>query len=357
MESTLTLQPSKSTTQATENRMENRRRRSHINQRSRPHPKDIFKQLANYVPTQTFVISNNRNEYIITNDGLILYFKAGTFACSSNSNITITIKEYNKRSSMILGDVTTVADKEPIFSAGMLELRGKTQSQEVKVKPGRTIDIYMPNDGKEKESFSGFSGNRNNNNADLNWNLNELGRVLNSNSLDDLPDADLLFQQLEELGKRMPSLAKKVKQRIIKMQNNVIIEPSEKVAEMDLGYRVLRAPREGFINCDAWWIGRQRVDMQIQVEKTLAGTTDLKLVFKERKTVVPPYRIDGGNFSFLRLPFDVAVTAVAVNPGQYGKPLLGMRTFVTGNDMISMEMETVASLDELAMQLKVLDEK
>ncbi len=356
MESTLTLQPSKSRTQAIENRVDNSKK-SYFNPRSRRHAKGIFKQLGKYVPTQTFVIANYRNEYIITNDGMIIYFKAGTFACPVNSNITITIKEYNKRSSMILGDVTTVADNEPIFSAGMLELRGKTQSQAVKVKPGQAIDIYIPNDGKEQAPFFGFSGNRNNNNADLNWELNELGRILNTISSDNLPDAELLLSQLEEFRKTNPAIAKDVEQRIIKMQNNVVMDYSTPLTENDLGYRVLRAPREGFINCDAWWRGKRRVNMQIQVDEALGDTTDLKLVFKERKTVVPPYQINGGNFSFMRLPLGVEVTAVAVNPGQYGRPLLGVQTFMTSSGSRTLKMEEVASIDVLATQLKVLDKK
>jgi OmpA family len=120
----------------------------------------------------------------------------------------------------------------------------------------------------------------------------------------------------------------------------------------DLTYYAFNTRQLGFINCDRFlgFPSQQIITMPINVRD--APNLDVKLVFKNQKSVLMPAHVNG-LLQFERIPRDQDVIVVAFKM-QHGQPYMAMQEMKTSESLQNLTFEpiSVAMLNE---KLKALD--
>lgn len=120
----------------------------------------------------------------------------------------------------------------------------------------------------------------------------------------------------------------------------------------DFKFYVYNTPRLGWSNVDVFADIKPDQVTTMKVNLKPATDIDCKLVFKNRRFVIPPTKEDK-NYAFENIPADEPVWLIAI---QYknGKPYLSIQEMVTGNNTVNVNFESL-TLEELREKLKVLD--
>jgi hypothetical protein len=105
--------------------------------------------------SQFFTISNNSTQTITGSNGTIVGFGANTFVTMSGApvtgNITIELREIYDKKTMLLSNVTSNGEhypggpQEPLISGGEFYVHAKQGSADLKLAPGRTYNVFLPN--------------------------------------------------------------------------------------------------------------------------------------------------------------------------------------------------------------------
>lgn len=124
---------------------------------------DIFTKLFNTdnLVTQTFTIDNNLNNLITAENGTILRINKGIFVDEKGNKIKgeieIKLIEVLKPIDMVLGNLTTTFNGQPLETGGMLYISATSKGKEIFISSKNSIQVKMPADSKLSE-MSLFEG-------------------------------------------------------------------------------------------------------------------------------------------------------------------------------------------------------
>jgi hypothetical protein len=132
---------------------------------------NLYRKLAE--PPQTFCIDVGQDTFLVGKKGTIIHYKANTIKFPDHqpcSCITIELNEYYDKDGLILNNLTTTSNGQPLESAGMIKLNGKCNGEQFDLSNGEYLTVMMPADNPQ-EGMKLFSANRLNQEDYLNWKL------------------------------------------------------------------------------------------------------------------------------------------------------------------------------------------
>jgi len=139
---------------------------------------------------------------------------------------------------------------------------------------------------------------------------------------------------------------------VVNRQNILLNYANKSVAFEDFQYFIYTTSNLGWANCDvfAGIPKSNRVDMKVDL--AVAENLDCKIVFKDRRFVLPAYDVDG-QYVFTGIPVNERAWLIALKYLD-GQPYISMQEVVTSKRTYPVYFE-VLSLEELTEKLKVLD--
>jgi TonB family protein len=134
----------------------------------------FFNQL--FKPAQTIQINYNRDTTITFVEGTKIHYTANSMINENsdelNQNvIDISLKEFYKKSDMVLNGLTTMSGKDLLESDGMIHISVRNKMGNMMLKADQSLDIEMPTKDK-KEDMQLFNGVMNENGT-LDWKIQE----------------------------------------------------------------------------------------------------------------------------------------------------------------------------------------
>jgi TonB family protein len=123
-------------------------------------------------PVQLFKMKTNIDTTLICNEGTTLSVKANSFVTESGKPVTgdiqIQVKEYYKLSDILLNNLSTTSNNDPLETAGIIYIEAISNGEQCKLVEDSSIAIGFPYSEK-KEGMKLFTGQRDGNSR-MNWN-------------------------------------------------------------------------------------------------------------------------------------------------------------------------------------------
>lgn len=129
---------------------------------------------------QVFNINNRRDTLLICNEGTVLYIPAYSFM--QTDSLSVVVKEFYKYSDMVMNNLTTMTDNNPLISGGMLHIVVKNHGEEISLMPDKFIKAFIPGISQKdsmqlfygQPAIKGSSTNNIVNNNSINWQLTNM---------------------------------------------------------------------------------------------------------------------------------------------------------------------------------------
>ncbi len=344
---------------------------------------------------EDFNFRTDRDTFLRCMNGTILNIPAGTFTGKSRT-VTLTVREYYKKSDMLLGNLNTMSNGSVLETQGMIYTEAVDENgKAVNIQRGKTISVLIPVD-TVRNDMKLFRGNRNAHDSMMNWETNFRSNLLrlpgsvidNCNGwsrrggrIDKCPlffckikamfrprrtngsgwvtgrdevsygcgALDSLFRlyNVKSMRKLMDTLRKERLRNIEKDMSGGTSSLN------DVSYYVFNTPSLGWINCDAFskYDSRNLTNMTVNLKNE--KNVDCKLVFSRMGSILQGIAA-GGIYQFSRIPKGIKAWVVALKY-EDGKAFLFMKELNTGSEPVDVDFKEY-SLDEIRKKLKVLDE-
>ena len=99
-------------------------------------------------PTVEFSISATSDTTVFGQQGTRLFIEKSTFQFADGSpvidSIKITIKEFYKKSDIVLADLSTESDGKLLETGGMINISATSNGKDVEIKPSKRIVVHFP---------------------------------------------------------------------------------------------------------------------------------------------------------------------------------------------------------------------
>lgn len=334
--------------------------------------------------------------------------------CKTNC-IIIKIKEDFLKSEMILDNLSTTSNGKIIETQGMVYTEANDcKGNKLNLVKGKDLVIMLPTD-KVVPNTKIFQGNRTPHDSIMNWTVNN-NSVLTNFSLAELNICNdwlcgyrscpfffckirLFFRKLtgkkeanrnalppkemvpkcEQLEKLYKDYGVKNLEDLVNAVNKPLLDSFQvkNIAELqdtlrkinlnkvelsylnkslnyeDFKFYVYNTSRLGWSNVDVFVDIKPDQMVTMKVNLKVAKNIDCKLVFKERRFVIPATKEDK-KYEFENIPKGEAVWIIAIKYDE-GKPYLFMQETTVDNKTVDIDFKSL-TLDELKEKLKVLDE-
>ena len=261
---------------------------------------------------QEFCINPDKDTALVGKEGTIVYYKAGTFVPNFNcSCITILLNEYLDNASFILNNLTTTSNGNVLESGGMTRLVGLCGNDTLQYQKDKFLTVMVPTDNALEDMKSLFA-NRNKQTDYLNWNVDtnfpEIS-ILDWNGLSMMcggvnsgpnikDDCSLFLCKIRRFLKgkkvikddrsmeRITEEETAIKQLGIdkNLLGDALLISRDKNANA-LKYYVYKNASWDYHNCDRFMNANNFTDMY--VKETPNDAKDVKLIYKQNKSVVP----------------------------------------------------------------------
>ncbi len=342
---------------------------------------DLFK---NQLEVQRFYKKTDKDLTFTTKDGLIFYFDKNAFDSECGKDIEIQLTEYNDKRSMIYGNITTVSNGAQLVSYGMYEVKAFCGEQEVQLKEGKDYTCLVPYDGNRKdipEGILGFWGERHPESQNINWipySDENLDIVEKTDFWIDKPFNSYNRKKKKKcflkrwFGKKNNDLlfggrSRGVRSDMVLMENAMNRDSlNEKYSGKDfremedlmadeIAYLVFKPERMGLANCDLFLREEAEilVNQKVKIEEDF-NNTEVKLVYKNRRSVVSTWNLDDDKFNFDQVGGNEEVFVIALSVTKKGNVKVGLKEYITAEETTDIEMKEVASFDELDKILAVI---
>jgi hypothetical protein len=136
-------------------------------------------------PQINFTISPNSDTTIFGEQGTRLFIEKETFQFLDGTvvkdSITINLKEFYKKSDIILADLSTVSNEKILESGGMINITATSKGQQLEIKSSKRIVAHFPklkDTNKEMNLF--YSDKTATDSSVTNWNIDTVSLVKNT---------------------------------------------------------------------------------------------------------------------------------------------------------------------------------
>lgn len=327
----------------------------------------LYAKLRNQIPEQRFTIHPQRDTAVKTIDGLIFYFKKGTFETSCKEEIDIVVKEYNNKSLIVQNNLQTVSDGKRLYSVGMYDLRAYCDDQEIQLKNGENYLSLLPalNEG-EKEDVEFFYGIRDKITDEVNWvpdtnrSVRQIGGGLLCGNNLDREKICFLKRLFRPNGNRISRKELKeqqeIREKIQAKYKNVDFNKMGELPDEEISYFVFQPNRAGLVNYDVFTKSNKPLLVQkIEIDKEISKDTDVKLVFLNQKSVISADKVTNKYFEFSNVPKNSNAYLVALKLEEDQTISLGIKKIKISGETEEIELSSVKSFEELEERLSKIN--
>lgn len=377
--------------------------------------KDLFAQLERIPqefcihPTRDTVLRCEQGTIVYVKANSFKISKSCSGEC-----ITIKVKEDFLKSDMILDNLTTTSNGKIIETQGMVYTEANDCSgRNLKLLKEKDLVIMIPA-AEINPDAKIFQGNRNTHDEVMNWTVNNnsvltnftieelnychswlclnndcrfffckiklfFNRVFRKNRKNNGPDlsqemppkCEALANLYEKYGvSNLDDLTYAINKPLldsfnvknVKELQDTLAKVNKKNIELsylnrnlnyeDFKYYVYNTSRLGWSNVDVFANIKEDQMVTMKTNLAVASNVDCKLVFKDRRFVIPATNADK-NYVFEKMPKGEKVWVVAIKYEE-GKPYVFLEETSVENTTINIQFEQL-TLDELKEKLKVLD--
>jgi hypothetical protein len=133
-------------------------------------------------PPTSFTISASADTTIFGQQGTRLFIEKATFQFANGSLVTdsikIYLKEFYKKSDIILADISTESNGKPLETNGMLNITATSGGKEVEIKSDKRIVVHFPRlKEKEKQMNLFYADKTASDSSVTNWNIDTVSLV------------------------------------------------------------------------------------------------------------------------------------------------------------------------------------
>jgi hypothetical protein len=111
-------------------------------------------------PVNEFTISSTGDTAIYAEQGTRVYIKTESFRFDDGSPVTgpvvINIKEYYKKSDILLADLSTSSNGQLLETGGMLYITATSEGENVELRKDKSLTVYFPNAGNANRQMNLF---------------------------------------------------------------------------------------------------------------------------------------------------------------------------------------------------------
>ncbi len=118
----------------------------------------LFEQLEKQA--EELVIDNRMDTLLTCKEGTSLLIPAGSLGGSSE--VSISIREFYKKSDFVLNQLTATSNKAQLVSGGMLQVTASANGKPVDIVPGKPIRVFMTDSSASMQQMQLFKGEKTN---------------------------------------------------------------------------------------------------------------------------------------------------------------------------------------------------
>lgn len=174
--------------------------------------RDLYKQLEQ--KKQVHCIDPTRDTVLVFDQGTIVSIPAYAFQNPSRNCVEVRVKEFYKKSDMILENLSTTSNGRLLESEGMIYIEAVANDQQIGLAPGKSLTVLMPTDSLRSD-INLFYGQRDEHTDMMNWlqangdrisGLNPIGAALCTGysatvDLDPCKRCTFFFCRIQRIGK------------------------------------------------------------------------------------------------------------------------------------------------------------
>jgi hypothetical protein len=329
-------------------------------------------------PADEFCIDLTRDTLLVGKRGTIIHYKANTIKKEGLSCKCFTLKlnEYFEKSDLIFNNLTTTSDGDLLESGGMIKLDGYCDGKKYELKPGESFTVMVPAD-TILPGMKLLSANRESDSAYLNWKIDPDNLVpddfdwqrmmLTCGGVRRGPIASgkcpFFFCQIRDFFRGLFGGERKYKKSDVRSNDesekeqglimkyelkgeelSVALQKSKENAGKDaLKYYVYKNSNWDYRNIDRYKGGTRFINFI--VENKPDHETDVKIVFKISKTVVPCFE-RGASYVFKNINDDADVWVVGLKYTVNKEIYLGLKEINTSEKRTKLDYRQV-TVEEL----------
>lgn len=133
-------------------------------------------------PTVEFTISANSDTTVFGKQGTRLFIEKGTFQFADGTPVTdsikISLKEFYKKSDILLADLSTESDGKLLETGGMLNISATSNGKEIEIKQDKRIVVHFPKSRDSYKQMNLFFADANSNDSTVaNWEIDTVSLV------------------------------------------------------------------------------------------------------------------------------------------------------------------------------------
>lgn len=235
-----------------------------------------------------------------------------------NGKVKIELKEFYKKSDMLLANLTTVSGKEILETAGMVYLKVTSLDEELTVKEDQEITLQMA-PGGDKNRMQTFNGQVHSDLVDWVPYTSTVTVLTAGESVDD------------DRFKGDGSYSR------------------EKEAADAL---IITSSKLGWINCDRFYKYPNKTQLLVEIDTAYKPV--LRLVFKDMNSILPAYYNQNGKMSFGGIPIGQKATLIAFG-NLNGEHYFAIKDIIISTNHYEDLKLTKTNPDSIEVELKKLN--
>ncbi|QNR23456.1 OmpA family protein [Croceimicrobium hydrocarbonivorans] len=359
---------------------------------------ELLKQLC--PPPQVFEIDPLKDTILKAKGGSILHIPAKAFSnLRPKEKVRIEFTEVITKSEMLLNNLSTSSNGRMLESGGMFKVEAFQGQRKLKLRKRRDVTFYIPSERSIPGALV-FNGNQHDSLANINWTRTN-GSTLQSTSMNDflwccslgrnpqpcnfwcrmgslfgfnkdnaaarssrsrggenpcgafthflekygVENVDALMlainsnRQGEAPIKTYEELYSYLRNEERKEMEADIAKGS--ISSSDLNYYIFNNAQLGWINIDAFsnWQASKLTTLNIPLKP--ANHVDVKMVFKNRNSILPPNTYRRGNFYYKDIPKGEPVNIIATKYVN-GKSFIAVQDYIIGEELGELQFEEVS---------------
>lgn len=133
-------------------------------------------------PSKTFVINSARDTTLFGTQGTRIFIGANTFQFSNGQtvldSITIELKEFYKKSDIILAELSTKSNGQLLETGGMLHINALANNEALNIRPNKKITVHFPKAPNNYKKMDLFYADANSTDTSVsNWTIDTVDLV------------------------------------------------------------------------------------------------------------------------------------------------------------------------------------
>ncbi len=133
-------------------------------------------------PTEEFTIKANVDTTIFGDQGTRIFIGSETFQFPNGElvmdSIKVELKEFYKKSDIILADLSTVSNGRILETAGMVNIKAFANDEEIEIRPDKRIVVHFPKERYSRKKMDLFYADNTSTDTSVNnWNIDTVSLI------------------------------------------------------------------------------------------------------------------------------------------------------------------------------------